>query len=321
MENAGFQNIRTSGQVISFEDPSCVLRAFANFAEYAWIALVCVTGLLLFGWAISMIRGAKNDIFTNMRNLILVLGIASVTGPVINVIFGDDLFQRGCKTIEMSVADIQSMLDSRNTRLSGRNENDLYEELDIYDSGAIAGTQNTPEEENVDNVDTQTITEEPQTDNPAPTGSDNGPVRAHESGRDVIYTYRDESKIRRSSGSRAWRNNNPGNIRPGRFSDSVGGIGRAGGFAAFPDEQTGMNAIVKLLKTSRYQSKTLGGAISAWAPPTDGNNTSSYQRSVERATGVTLNTPMNTLNDDQLEKIAQIIRKIEGWIQGKEKRE
>ena len=138
MENAGFRvyEVSPDGQFINIEDPACVLRAFATFAEYAWLALVCVTGLLLFGWAISMIRGAKNDIFTNLRNLILIFGITAAAGPIINVVYGDDLFARGCKSVQVSVADVQSLLDARNAQLSKRSD-DLYEEFDIYDTGAI----------------------------------------------------------------------------------------------------------------------------------------------------------------------------------------
>lgn len=307
MQNAGFRVHGADAQFIYIEDPACVLRAFATFAEYAWLAVVGVTGLLLFGWAISMIRGAKNDIFTNLRNLILILGIVSAAGPIINVIFGDDLFRRGCSTAEISIADVQEMLAARNTRLA-RQSDDLYEEFDIYDTGVIAAPDNAP----VSNEEAESTVNMPEQNSVA-----SHPIRAHESGRDVVYTYTNQSQTRRSSGTRAWRNNNPGNIRPGRFTDSAGSIGRAGGFAAFPDEQTGMDAIILLLKTPRYQAKTLAQAISAWAPPSDGNNTSSYQQQVSNETGVALSTPLHSLNDSQLWQVARVIRRIEGWKIGR----
>lgn len=311
MQNAGFRVHGADAQFIYIEDPACVLRAFATFAEYAWLAVAGVTGLLLFGWAISMIRGAKNDIFTNLRNLILILGIVSAAGPIINVIFGDDLFRRGCSTAEISIADVQEMLAARNTRLA-RQSDDLYEEFDIYDTGVIAAPDNAP----VSNEEAESTVNMPEQNSVA-----SHPIRAHESGRDVVYTYTNQSQTRRSSGTRAWRNNNPGNIRPGRFTDSAGSIGRAGGFAAFPDEQTGMDAIILLLKTPRYQAKTLAQAISAWAPPSDGNNTSSYQQQVSNETGVALSTPLHSLNDSQLWQVARVIRRIEGWTAGRETQE
>lgn len=311
MQNAGFRVHGADAQFIYIEDPACVLRAFATFAEYAWLAVVGVTGLLLFGWAISMIRGAKNDIFTNLRNLILIMGIVSAAGPIINVIFGDDLFRRGCSTAQISIADVQEMLAARNTRLA-RQSDDLYEEFDIYDTGVIPAPDNAP----ASNEGAASPVNTPEQNSVA-----SRPIRAHESGRDVVYTYTNQSQTRRSSGTRAWRNNNPGNIRPGRFTDSAGSIGRAGGFAAFPDEQTGMDAIILLLKTPRYQAKTLAQAISAWAPPSDGNNTSSYQQQVSNETGVALSTPLHSLNDSQLWQVARIIRRIEGWTTGRETQE
>ncbi len=311
MQNAGFRVHGADAQFIYIEDPACVLRAFATFAEYAWLAVVGATGLLLFGWAISMIRGAKNDIFTNLRNLILILGIVSAAGPIINVIFGDDLFRRGCSTAEISIADVQEMLAARNTRLA-RQSDDLYEEFDIYDTGVIAAPDNAP----ASNEEAESTVNTPEQNSVA-----SHPIRAHESGRDVVYTYTNQSQTQRSSGTRAWRNNNPGNIRPGRFTDSAGSIGRAGGFAAFPDEQTGMDAIILLLKTPRYQAKTLAQAISAWAPPSDGNNTSSYQQQVSNETGVALSTPLHSLDDSQLWQVARVIRRIEGWTAGRETQE
>ena len=307
MQNAGFRVHGADAQFIYIEDPACVLRAFATFAEYARLAVVGVTGLLLFGWAISMIRGAKNDIFTNLRNLILIMGIVSAAGPIINVIFGDDLFRRGCSTAQISIADVQEMLAARNTRLA-RQSDDLYEEFDIYDTGVIPAPDNAP----ASNEGAASPVNTPEQNSVA-----SRPIRAHESGPDVVYTYTNQSQTRRSSGTRAWRNNNPGNIRPGRFTDSAGSIGRAGGFAAFPDEQTGMDAIILLLKTPRYQAKTLAQAISAWAPPSDGNNTSSYQQQVSNETGVALSTPLHSLNDSQLWQVARIIRRIEGWTTGR----
>ena len=42
MQNAGFRVHGADAQFIYIEDPACVLRAFATFAEYAWLAAVWV---------------------------------------------------------------------------------------------------------------------------------------------------------------------------------------------------------------------------------------------------------------------------------------
>ena len=109
------------------EDPSCVLRSFETFIDYAWIAITCIVGVFLFGWAISMIRGAKTDYFTNLRNLIIMLGTLSAGGFIVNLIWGDDLFARGCRTIRVSVDELNTVLDMRNAQLSQYNEFNFYE--------------------------------------------------------------------------------------------------------------------------------------------------------------------------------------------------
>lgn len=329
MQNAGFIVHGADSQYIYIEEPSCILRGFVSFAEYAWIAIVCVTILLLFGWGISMIRGSKNDIFMNLRNLMLIFGIVSAAAPIINVLFGDDLFARGCKTEKIYISDVQELLAARDAKLKSKNSNNPYEEIDIYDTGPDKDTwpiddTTTPAIE-IPPVDDDTPTPQPTPEDPTPerppVSKGNRAIKAHGDGKHTLYTYPNQSKIRRQKGTPAWRNNNPGNIVSGKFTNGAGGIGKSGRFGVFPDEQTGMDAIVKLLKTSTYQQKTLAGAIHSWAPPSDGNNTSSYQHQVSQATGVSLDTPLNRLNDNQLREIAKIIRKIEGWNPGTETRE
>lgn len=135
LTNAGFHNLHTDGIYVYMEDPSCVLRSFETFAEFAWLTITVFTGLMLAGWAISMIRGAKNDIFNNLKNLILLFGVLSALGPIINLIYGDDIFARGCKTISTHISELNQLLDARNKRFSI--ENELYERLDIYDTGPV----------------------------------------------------------------------------------------------------------------------------------------------------------------------------------------
>ncbi len=56
-------------------------------------------------------------------------------------------------------------------------------------------------------------------------------------GNSVVYYDEDENISIWTGGTRAWRNNNPGNIRPSQFSYKNGAIGSAGGFAIFPTYQ------------------------------------------------------------------------------------
>lgn len=138
LENSGFYIQKIEDGFLYIEDPSCILRGFQTFLEYAWIILFCVTALLFFGWAISLIRGATNDYFTNLRNLVIIFGVLSAIGPIINAIWGDDLFAIGCKTLVLSTKEIQKILDTQNLQLPKYNQYDLYENLKIQDSGIPA---------------------------------------------------------------------------------------------------------------------------------------------------------------------------------------
>jgi len=118
LQNSGINVIGSDASSVYIEDPSCILRGFENFIEYAWIIITAVTGVLLFGWAISMIRGAKNDIFTNLRNLIIMFATLSMVIPIVNMIWGDDLFAQGCKTIAISMDDLNTLLDMRDKKFN-----------------------------------------------------------------------------------------------------------------------------------------------------------------------------------------------------------
>ena len=58
----------------------------------------------------------------------------------------------------------------------------------------------------------------------------------------VIYTDLDGKHFRFSGGTWAWRNHNPGNLRPGKISRRHNQIGETYGFAIFPDVESGHNA-------------------------------------------------------------------------------
>lgn len=134
---------------------------------------------------------------------------------------------------------------------------------------------------------------------------------------DVVYTRADGNQFRRSGGTRAWRNNNPGCLRYSDFTVTQGAIGHAGGFAVFPDEETGMKAICALLKSDKYKNLTISQAIFKYAPPHE-NDTESYNASLRRITGLPTNTVLKSLNDEQIMRVARAIRSVEGWRPGKE---
>ena len=405
LSNAGFRVLGTDGANLYIEDPSCILRSFQTFTEYAWIILTFITGMLIFGWAISMIRGAKDNIFINLRNLTIMFGTLAAAGAILNMIYGGDLFARGCQTVAVDINTVNEMLDMRQKKMSPQ-QTDLYESIDIYDSGVVRANvtaNNTDDDHDNTSTDNTVIGDEisipddaddkfipisqklsdtdkdklldilrrapdgtltiprdqiktdddvfnklpngelpieniPSVDElrdrliPAPSQRDataNNPSAHHPSnqseqeytsavalGRDVVYTTADGRRVRRTGGTRAWRNLNPGNIRYSEFSRNAGAIGQAGGFAVFPDEETGTRAISSLLRGQSYNNLTIARAITRYAPPSE-NNTAAYHRRIQQITGLNINRRISDLSDGELSRVVDAIRAIEGWEAGR----
>lgn len=148
LTNAGFYNLSVvDDKYIQMESPACILRGFENFLDYAWVALIFITGVMLFGWAIAMIRTHKNAEFSslaeNLRNLLLIFGVLSLVRPVVSLFAGGDIFAKGCETIQISIEEIQKLLDTKKLKLKDAAEYDLYEDLRIYDSGAPHPSEST----------------------------------------------------------------------------------------------------------------------------------------------------------------------------------
>lgn len=64
---------------------------------------------------------------------------------------------------------------------------------------------------------------------------------------------------------RSTRNKNPGNIKYGKFAQSHGATGKdKDGFAIFPDNNTGRNAMQGLLRSKGYNNQNIDDAIGKW---------------------------------------------------------
>ncbi|MDE6250861.1 MAG: hypothetical protein K2M34_04515 [Alphaproteobacteria bacterium] len=140
------------------------------------------------------------------------------------------------------------------------------------------------------------------------------PVQIEQQGKSVIYVYNDGKRVIRNDGTRAWRNNNPGNLRYYDFAKNNGAIGEAGKFAVFPDEETGMQALYKLLQTESYRNLTIENALKRYDPAT----WQTYTRKMTRLTGLSANTKLRDLSQAQLDTFAKTIRQLEGWVVGHE---
>lgn len=126
----------------------------------------------------------------------------------------------------------------------------------------------------------------------------------------VIYTDESGRKYVFSGGTRPWRNNNPGNLVPGRISKRNGAIGRAGEFAVFPDPETGWRAMLDSLR-STHGNKSLEQMIKAYAPPNK-NKTAWYLRLLRKKTGVTDDRKIKDFTEEQFEKLWRAMMTVEG---------
>lgn len=122
----------------------------------------------------------------------------------------------------------------------------------------------------------------------------------------------------REGGTCAWRGRNPGNIRWGEKYGAIKGkqhkCGSSGKFAVFPDETTGLAAIVKVLKG--YGHISVKDAMAKYAPASDGNDPDAYAQSVAKKMGVTVETFVDALDSSQLDKFAEGVKTFEGWKAG-----
>lgn len=138
-------------------------------------------------------------------------------------------------------------------------------------------------------------------------------------GGTVCYVMNNGDRIERRGGTVAWRNNNPGCIRYSQQAVEMGATGKSSGFAVFPDEETGTQAIATLLRSDNYRDLTITAAIYKYAPPHE-NNTTKYINNLCNMVGVSRSTRLHTLDDKQMERVVAAIRVIEGWREGTETR-
>jgi hypothetical protein len=141
-----------------------------------------------------------------------------------------------------------------------------------------------------------------------------GDVVSINSNKYVIYN--DEV---RTGGSVSWVARNPGNIRMGDRFGAIPGkkyhTSSVGDFAIFPDETTGMIAIILVLQ--RFGHVTVSKAMDKYAPASDaGNDPDKYARIVAQRVGVGVGTFIDTFSDEQLAIFAEQIKAVEGWVPG-----
>jgi hypothetical protein len=148
-----------------------------------------------------------------------------------------------------------------------------------------------------------------------------GPPNCGDSDKLFTVQYFDEqgNMTIRGGGSRAWRCNNPGNLRSSKYSTSAQrrSIGVAGDgedeYAVYPDYETGHEALVVMLKGGIYSPLTLREAMKRY----DSTNPKYIDTIVEK-TGFDPERKVKSLNDKEFEKFWWAIEDTEKWKVGRE---
>lgn len=139
LTNSGFEKVRIESGFVYFQDPSCIFPAFDTLLHYAWIVIMVLTGIMLFGWAVLYIKnGVKIDtLFNNAKTLILILCTLSIVKPIVNFVYGDNLFAKQCEEKKVSLASVNELLEMRKEHFGQSDQAMLYETFKVIDSGRV----------------------------------------------------------------------------------------------------------------------------------------------------------------------------------------
>ena len=138
-----------------------------------------------------------------------------------------------------------------------------------------------------------------------PAGYENPSVRYYDKKGNLLVRY---------EGTKAWRCNNPGNIKYVKrgFAMRHGAIGFAMGFAVFPNEFSGRVALITRLKTGDFPTYTLDRFAEVWEP----HNIANYKRMLHDISGLPLEKKIKDLTSKEFERFRITIERIEGWKAG-----
>ncbi len=131
----------------------------------------------------------------------------------------------------------------------------------------------------------------------------------------VIYTDADGRHYRFYGGTWAWRNHNPGNVRPGYYANLHNPIGATHHLAVFSDDQSGHAALLDLLR-EKYGNYSIHRMIYKFAPPSE-NPTKKYEKYLHETIGIWDNTPIKDFTAAQFVKLWEAIQHFEEYTAGK----
>lgn len=90
-------------------------------------------------------------------------------------------------------------------------------------------------------------------------------------------------------GSLAYTNNNPGNLV---YVGQAGAVPGAGGFAKFPDYNSGLQALDDQIQLYAARGMTIDQMMNVYAPASGGNNPTAYAQTIANSLGVSPSTSL-----------------------------
>ena len=320
LKNAGYHNIRVDDKFIYIEDPSCILRSFETFLDYAWIGIAFITVALLTGWAVSMLRGVKQtNLIKNVRNLAFMFLLLSLIRPTMDLLYGGNLFAKGCKIINIELEELQKLLDARDAKLEKQAEVTGYEKIEMFVSEQIIPKKKQTQPIQVQPVQKSTVNVSytpPANKQKKETPHISGlPIVAYPDNEDVVYLMADGSGFRLIAGTRAWRNTNPVAIKDSNLAHYLGAIGVAEKLAVFPSEEIGMDALKQLMQAEQVAALTIRDMLIqhiGWPE----ENQDAYHTKLQELTQIPLDKQMSTLGAVEIDALARAIAAITEWETG-----
>lgn len=139
LKNSGLTVFGMDSKYIYFQDPTCIFPAFDSIFNFAWIVLLTFTAILLFGWGVLYIKNGVNldSLFKNIRSLVLILTVFILIKPIVNVIYGDNLFAKLCDKKQVEISTVQELINQRNKKFSNSNQDLMSESFNVTDTGAL----------------------------------------------------------------------------------------------------------------------------------------------------------------------------------------
>jgi len=135
----------------------------------------------------------------------------------------------------------------------------------------------------------------------------------------MIVEMDDGLAYKRDGGSLAWRTNNVGNLKFGKFAERMGAIGKGhNDTAVFPTKAMGDAAMHELLfgANSRYLDMTIKNAISTYAPDYDGNDSAKYTDYVCKHARLSYLRTLKSLTGDERLRMIAAMQAMEGFKKG-----